>query len=231
MQRNRETLLYSAGGIIAVFAILVAVNFIISAFNARADLTQGNVYTLSPGTKAILAKLEAPVRIRFYYTQGSNAVPVGLKTFAQRVEDILAEYKAAAKGKLIIDRFNPEPDSDAEESAQLDNVEGQQTNTGEKFYLGLSISQLDQKAAIPVLSPDRERLLEYDITRGIAQVTATKKPVVGLMAGLPVLGQPLNPMLKKQPTEPWVLGSELKKAFDIRKIEVDAKKIDDNIGV
>lgn len=231
MKRNRETLWYSAGGIIALFAILVAANFIVSAFNARVDLTEGNVYTLSPGTKAILSKLEAPVRIRFYYTQGSNAVPVGLKTFAQRVEDILAEYRAASDGKVIIERFNPEPDSDAEESAQLDNVEGQQTNTGEKFYLGMAVSQLDQKAAIPILSPDRERLLEYDITRAIAQVSATKKPVVGVMAGLPVLGRPLNPMAKQQPTEPWVLGSELKRVFDIRKIELDTTKIDADIGV
>jgi ABC-type uncharacterized transport system involved in gliding motility auxiliary subunit len=231
MKRNRETLWYSAGGIIALFAILVAANFIVSAFNARVDLTQGNVYTLSPGTKAILGKLEAPVRIRFYYTQGSNAVPVGLKTFAQRVEDILAEYRAASNGKIIIERFNPEPDSDAEESAQLDNVEGQQTNTGEKFYLGMAVSQLDQKAAIPILSPDRERLLEYDITRAIAQVSATKKPIVGVMAGLPVLGRPLNPMSKQQPTEPWVFGSELKRNFDVRRIELDVTRIPDDIGV
>ncbi|HUP95051.1 MAG TPA: GldG family protein [Burkholderiales bacterium] len=231
MKRNRETLWYSAGGVIALCVILVAANFIVSAFNARVDLTQGHVYTLSPGTKAIVSKLEAPVKIRFYYTQGSNAVPVGLKTFAQRVEDILAEYRAASKGKVIVERFNPEPDSDAEESAQLDNVEGQMTNTGEKFYLGLAVSFLDQKAAIPVLSPDRERLLEYDITRAIAQVTATKKAVVGVMAGLPVLGRPLNPMSKQQPTEPWVLGSELKRNFDVRKVELDAKKIDDDVKV
>src|SRR4051812_26555689 len=129
MKRTNETLWYSAGGILALFAILVAVNFIVSAFNARVDLTNGHVYTLSPGTKAILSKLEAPVKIRFYYTQGSNAVPVQLKTFAQRVEDILAEYKAASKGKVVVERYNPEPDSDAEDSAQLDNVEGQQTDT------------------------------------------------------------------------------------------------------
>jgi ABC-type uncharacterized transport system involved in gliding motility auxiliary subunit len=231
MKRSREVLWYSAGGIIALFALLIAANFIISAFNARADLTEGNVYTLSPGTKAILAKLEAPVRIRFYYTQGSNAVPVGLKTFAQRVEDLLAEFKAASNGKVVIERFNPEPDSDAEDSAALDNVEGQMTNTGEKFYLGLSISQLDKKEAIPVLSPDRERLLEYDITRAIATVSATKKAVVGVMSSLPVLGRPLNPISKQQPTEPWVIGSELKRLFDVRKVETDAKKIDDDIQV
>jgi ABC-type uncharacterized transport system involved in gliding motility auxiliary subunit len=231
MKRSREVLWYSAGGVIALLVILIAANFIVSAFNARADLTEGDVYTLSPGTKAILSRLEAPVRIRFYYTQGSNAVPVGLKTFAQRVEDLLAEYRAASNGKVLIERLNPEPDSDAEDAAALDNVEGQMTNTGERFYLGLAISFLDQKSAIPVLSPDRERLLEYDITRAIAQVTASKKPVVGVMSALPVLGRPLNPMSKQQPTEPWVLGSELKRFFDIRKIEVDAKKIDDDIQV
>ena len=230
-KKQFETLLYSAGGVIALAAILIAVNFLTGAFNPRIDLTEGSVYTLSPGTKAILSKLEAPVKLRFYYTQGGNSVPVGLKTFAKRVEDLLAEYRAASDGKVVIEKFNPEPDSDAEDSAALDNVEGQMTNAGEKFYLGLSVSFLDQKAAIPVLSPDRERLLEYDITRAISQVSAVKKPVIGVMSGLPVLGRPLNPMLKQQPTEPWVLASELKRSFEVRKVELDAEKIDDDIKV
>ena len=109
MKRNRESLLYSAGGAIVLVAILIVGNFLLTAFNARVDLTQGNVYTLSPGTKAILSKLEAPVRIRFYYTQGSNAVPVGLKTFAQRVEDLLAEYRRASNGKVVIERCGRSP--------------------------------------------------------------------------------------------------------------------------
>jgi ABC-type uncharacterized transport system involved in gliding motility auxiliary subunit len=228
---NLDSLFYSAGGLVLLAIILIAVNFLLGTFKARVDLTQGSVYTLSPGTRAILSKLEAPVKIRYYYTQGGNTVPVALKTFAKRVEDLLAEYKAASGGKVQIEKFNPEPDSDAEESAQLDNVEGQQTNTGEKFYLGLAVSFLDKKESIPVLSADREQLLEYDLTSKISQVAQAKKPVIGLMAGLPVLGRPLNPMTKQQPTEPWVLGSELKRAFEIRKVELDAKKIDDDIKV
>jgi len=226
-----ETLLYSAGGVIALAVILIAANFLLGAFNARVDLTEGDVYTLSPGTKAILSKLEAPVKIRLYYSQGSNTVPVGLKTFAKRVEDLLVEYRAASDGKVEIEKFNPEPDSDAEDSASLDGIDGQVTNTGEKFYLGLSVSFLDQKAAIPVLAPDRERLLEYDITRAISQVATIKKPVVGVMSGLPVLGRSLNPMLKQQPTEPWALASELKRVFDVRQVEMEAAKIDDDIKV
>ena len=229
--KNAETLMYSAGGIIALALILIAANFIFGALNARIDLTEGRVYTLSDGTRSILSKLEAPVKIRFYYTQGSAAVPPGLKTFAGRVEDLLNEYRAASGGKVIIEKFNPEPDSDAEDSAALDNVEGQMTNTGEKFYLGLAVSFLDQKSAIPVLTPDRERLLEYDITRSISQVTQAKKPVIGVMSNLPVLGRSLDPVKKQQPTEPWVLASELKRIFDVRKVEMNAARIDDDIKV
>lgn len=229
--KQLETLLYSTGGVVALLVVLIAANFIVSAFNLRADLTEGDVYTLSPGSRKVLSRLEAPVKLRLYYSQGSEAVPVGLKTFAKRVEDLLNEYKAAGRGKVVIEKFNPEPDSDAEDSAQLDGIEGQLTNAGEKFYLGLSIAFLDQKAAIPVLAPDRERLLEYDITRGIAQVGETKKPVVGVMSALPVLGRSLDPIRKQQPTEAWVLIQELKRIFDVKEVKLDATRIEDDIKV
>jgi ABC-type uncharacterized transport system involved in gliding motility auxiliary subunit len=226
-----ETLLLSTGGVLLVFVILVAGNFLLSAVPARIDLTQGDVYTLSDGTRQVLGKLESPVKIRFYYSQGNSAVPVQLKTFAKRVEDLLAEYKSASKGKLVIEKLNPEPDSDAEDSATLDGVDGQLTNTQEKFYLGLSVSFLDQKVAIPILAPERERLLEYDITRAISQVTQTKKPVVGVMSALPVFGRSLDPTGGKQPADPWVVLSELKRNFDVREVAQSAARIPDDIKV
>jgi ABC-type uncharacterized transport system involved in gliding motility auxiliary subunit len=230
-KNNLEAIVYSAGGVVALVVILIAVNFITSSLNLRVDLTQGSVYTLSTGTKAILSKLEAPVTIRYYYSQGGSALPVELKTFAKRVEDLLGEYKRAGHGKIIIEKLDPEPDSDAEDSAALDNIQAQLTNAQEKFYLGLAASFLDQKAALPVLAPDREQLLEYDITRAIAQVASATKPVVGVMSALPVLGQPLNPMKKQQPTEPWVLATELQSEFTVKKVELDVDKIPDDIKV
>lgn len=230
-KKHLATMLYSAGGVAALVVILIAANFILSAFNLRADLTQGSVYTLSPGTKAILAKLEAPVKIRLYFSQGSSAVPVGLKTFAKRVEDLLGEYRRASNGRVVIEKLNPEPDSDAEDSATLDGIEGQLTNTQEKFYLGLAVSFLDEKAALPVLAPDREQLLEYDITRAITRVASASKPVVGIMSALPVLGRPLNPMLQQQPTTPWVLATELQNTFTVKKVELNVDRIPDDIKV
>ena len=60
-QKSFETLFYSAAGVAAMAVILVAINLSGPAFKLRADLTQDKAYTLSAGTKAILAKLDTPV--------------------------------------------------------------------------------------------------------------------------------------------------------------------------
>jgi ABC-type uncharacterized transport system involved in gliding motility auxiliary subunit len=235
MKKNQfEHLIYSAVGVIALFLILVAVNYITTPLNQRVDLTQGHVYTLSPGTRTVLSKLESPVRIRYYVTQGEGAMPVQLKTYAQRVEDLLREYQRASGGKVIVEKFNPLPDSEAEESATLDGIDGQLLNTGEKFYFGLAVSQLDQKSTVPVLTPDRERLLEYDITRAVARVSTAEKPVIGVMSALSVFGQGLGPRLMQQGgglREPWTLISELKTQFNVKEVALTEEKIPDDIKV
>ncbi|MCC7081304.1 MAG: Gldg family protein [Burkholderiales bacterium] len=232
-KKGLQTFLYSTAGVIALALILIALNYIFSPVRARADLTEGKVFTLSEGTRAILTKLESPVKIRYYYTQG-EATPVGLRTYAQRVEDLLNEFSAVSNGKVIVEKYNPLPDSDAEESATLDGIEGQMLNTGEKFYLGLSVSQLDDKVAIPVLTPERERLLEYDLTRAVARVSTPKKPIVGVMSAVHVFGRGLSPLAlqeKKGLTEPWVLISELKRDFELKEVSMNAETIDPEIKV
>ena len=149
--KRHEQLIYSAVGLVALFLVLVAVNFLISRVPARVDLTEGHLYTLSPGTKKILAGLASPVKLKLYISQG-EAVPVPLRSFAQRVEDMAREFKSVAGPNLVIELYNPKPDSEDEDSAQLDGVEPQQIYTGEQFYLGAVVSQLDRKQVIPALS-------------------------------------------------------------------------------
>ena len=148
---KRDTLVYSAVGLVALFLILVAFNFLLSFSAKRIDLTEGNLYTLSEGTKKILRGLEAPVKLKLYVSRGEQAMPVQLRSFAQRVEDLAREFKAVAGSNLVIETYNPKPDSDDEEQAQLDGVEPQQLFSGEQFYLGVVVSQLDRKQAIPAV--------------------------------------------------------------------------------
>ena len=50
------------------WSLSIAFNFITGAVKQRVDLTKEKAYTLSAGTKAILHKLDTPVKIRFYYS-------------------------------------------------------------------------------------------------------------------------------------------------------------------
>jgi ABC-type uncharacterized transport system involved in gliding motility auxiliary subunit len=233
-KKNIENFLFSVGGIAAMFLLLAGIYVIAHLASARVDLTQEKMFTLSPGTKAILKKLDTPVQIRFYATQGKEA-PVELKTYAQRVEDILNEYKKYGGNKIQIKKYDPQPDSDAEDSANLDGVDGQPVNTmGEKVYLGLAVSMVDQKVAVPFLDPRRERLLEYDITRAIANVMNTEKTTVGIMSSLPIFGQ-FNPMMMRMGgggrQDSWVFVDELKRDFNVKEIQPTADKIDDDVKV
>src|SRR4051794_30641670 len=224
-----ETWLYSTVGVVAMLIIVIVVNALGSRAKVRVDLTAEKAYTLSQGTRAILAKLDTPVQIRFYETRGDNRMPVVLKTYAQRVEDLLGEYKQASKGQIEIQKLDPVPDSDAEDSAKLDGVEAVTPEGADPIYLGLSVSMLDQKEAIPFLSPDKERLLEYEISRAISRVMSTTKPVIGVMSPLPFAGQPANPMMARmgggRGTPPWAIYGELKNDYTMKTVEMTADKI------
>ncbi len=234
-KKGFETILYSTAGVAAMFLVLVAVNVIAARAKVRLDLTAERAYTLSPGTRAILAKLDTPVQIRFYCTRSESSMPVFLKTYAQRIEDLLGEFRQASKGFVEVQKLDPQPDSEAEDSARLDGVQGQPLRDNERIYLGLSVSLLDQKETIAFLSPNRERLLEYDLARAVSRVMTTEKPVVGIMSALPVLGrQPPpggNPFQQQRGEPAWVLGSELQRDFNVKRVELTADKIPDDIKV
>jgi ABC-type uncharacterized transport system involved in gliding motility auxiliary subunit len=235
-QKNFETLLYSTAGVVVMFVVVIALYVVTSALTERIDLTSEQAFTLSPGTRKILRRLDSRVTIRYYCTQSGTTMPPALRTYAQHVEDLLSEYQEASHGKIVIKKFDPEPDSDAEDSARLDGIEGQATSAfgGEKVYLGLVVSMLDQKESIPWLPPDRERLLEYDISRAIARVINPTPAVLGVMSALPIFGAAPNPMMRQMgqaESEPWAFVGELKKDFTVREIPMTATTIDDDIHV
>ena len=235
MKTKFESLLYSIVGVVAVLIILVAINLLGGFFKVRSDLTQNKLYTLSDGTKKILNKLDTPVEIRFYFSRDNASVPVPLRTYAQQVEDLLAEYQQYSHGKIKVVKLDPKPDSDAEDSANLDGIEGQNLNLTDKVYLGAVISCLDSKTVLPYLSPDRENLLEYDLSRAISSVANPKKSVIGVMSALPVMGREAQPMMMmrqpQQAMQPWIFLTELKENYAVREIPMTAAKIEDDISV
>jgi len=232
-----RTYLFSIGGLIVIGALIIAVNLILGALNVRWDCTEENMHTLAKGTRqtlADLAKGDETVAIRFYFSRDVAELPPAVKNYARRVEDLLKEYKRYGKGKVSVAKLNPEPDSDAEDSARLDRVPSQPIGF-DMYYFGLAVTCLEETETIARLSPQRENALEYEITRAIHRVLNPDKPRIGVISSLPVMGaKNQNPMMAMRgmgQTPPWAFVQYLQQDYEVEEIPKDSDLIAGEIDV
>lgn len=228
-----QTLLFSVAGVALVFIAIVGLNLIVSPTRARVDLTADGLHTLSDGTRQILKRVDGPIEMRLYVSKGKERMPEQLKTYVQSVEDLLGEFRVQSGNQIEIKKLDPEPDSEAEDSAKSDGIQGQPLSNGEEFYLGVAIENPPEKVALQLM-PQREKLLEYDLARAVSQVLSTNKPIIGVMTPLQVMGG-MNPMMMQMgrggQSEPWVFVSELKRDFDVQTVPMDTDLIDEKVKV
>lgn len=217
----------AALGVAALVAIALLANWLVALTplgNRGADFTENKVHTLSNGTRAILTELDTPVAIRYYASRSTDYMPEELKLHMRRVDDLLKEYSSIAKGKLRIENLDPQPDTDAEDSANLDGINGQRMNDQNLFF-GVAISCLDKTSIIPFLDPRDETMLEYHLSKAIAEVSTATKPKIGIMSALDLKGAPA--MMPGQPPTPgWVIYQQLKQSFDVISIPMEPVTID-----
>ena len=218
-------------GILLIVVSIFCVNFIASKFHFRIDLTKDRVFSLSEGTRSIISKLDRDVTIKLYFSRSIKDLPVQIKTYATRVEELLLEYRAASKGKITVEVIDTKPDSDEEEWAQKYGITGVKLPKGEQMFFGLVFLFGAQEIAIPYLDPRREEFLEYDIAEALVGKMKKESVRVGVMSSFTVLGTP-NPMMGAQATEDtWSFVNDLRRNFVVEKIEVDAKEIPTGIKV
>ncbi len=220
----------AAFGVAALVAIAVLANWLVSltpAGNRGADFTEKQIHTLSDGTKAILGELDTPVVIRYYASRSTDYMPEPLKLHMRRVDDLLKEYSSLSQGKLRIENLDPQPDTDAEDSANLDGISGQRMDD-QNLYFGLAVSCLDRTSVLPFLDPRDETMLEYHLSKAIAEVSTPTKPKIGIMTALDLKGGPAM-MPGQRPSPPWVIYQQLKQSFDLVDIAMEGATIDPKV--
>ncbi|MGH7070738.1 MAG: GldG family protein, partial [Acetobacteraceae bacterium] len=109
----------SVVAVIAVGAIAIGVNLFVGArfANAHLDFTEGGIYTLSKGTRTILADLKQPITLRLYYSRTLGARLPLYGEYAGRVRQMLRQYAARARGMIQLEFFDPLPFSRTEDQA------------------------------------------------------------------------------------------------------------------
>jgi ABC-type uncharacterized transport system involved in gliding motility auxiliary subunit len=189
---------FSAGRIAVIAALLggvifVCVNIISSQVlrSARVDLTQQHLYSLSQGTRTLLGEIKEPLRFRVFMSSALTKQAPQLAAFAARVRTLLDAYVAASNGRIVLEIIDPRPFSEDEDRAVAYGIQSFQGTGGEQLFFGLAATNSTTgRSTISVFAPDRETFLEYDLTRMVSQLANRGKPVVALIDGLGLAGNP-----------------------------------------
>jgi len=226
-------------GVVVIFIGIVLFNTITAQLKFKADLTEGDLFTLSEGSKKLLEDLKeegdgSKLEIRFYLTQGEKGVPVFVSEHGRRIEDLLDQYQEYAGSNIELKKINPRRDTDEEELAVNDGIQ----LLNNSFYVGMAVSFLDTTEVIPFFDPAKSTTLEYDISRAIKNVLKLKedRQTIGVMSSLNVWGGPdaSNPMAMmnrgaQQP--PWFFLRQLQQDFNVERLEATATEISDDIDL
>ncbi len=127
-----------AGLVILALVVLFSTLFTDWVFKgARIDLTDGNLYTLSDGSKKIVSDLDKPLELYFFFSQSTTREALGLRSYAKQVRELLEEFAASSHGKIKLTVIDPEPFSENEDRAAAFGLEAVPLNNSDSVYFGL----------------------------------------------------------------------------------------------
>ena len=223
----------AVAALVCIALMLVSVNIIAARFLTwRLDLTGEQLYTLSSGTRRTLSKIDEPITMRFYYsTRLADEVPA-YGIYAQRVRELLDQYVAASRGKIRLEVYNPQPFSDVEDRAVAFGLQGVPLDVGgDQVYFGLAATNsTDDQQIVAFFQPERERFLEYDLTKLVHSLAFPKKAVVGLISALPLEGD-MMAMMRGRPAEPMAVMEQLQQLDTVKPLAADIDAVPAEVDV
>ncbi|RDD63151.1 Gldg family protein [Ferruginivarius sediminum] len=224
---DRDTL--AVLGIALAVVLFLSLNLLASTTlgRVRVDLTEDGRYTLSEGTRRTLSRIEEPVTLRLYMSEGLREVSPRLADHAGRVRDLLERYVRLSGGAIELEVLRPEPFSPEEDQAVADGLRAMPAGNGrDSLYFGLSgTNSTDDHEAIPLFSPERTAFLEYDVTRLVHALANPRKPVVGILGALPMTGNMATG------EKPWRVVELMRQSYRVRSVKPDDGEVDPEIDI
>jgi ABC-2 type transport system permease protein len=226
-------------GAISISAVLLSRK---AVSGVQVDFTADNLYTLSDGTKSILGKVNQTITLKLYYSRvaamnGPDQIRFW-NNYYLYVRDLLEEYSRISDGKIKLELIDPRTYSVEEEEAIRNGIRRFPISDDENFFFGmLATTELGKDEVIPFFEPNRQELVEYDVSKIVSSLMQRKKRVIGIMSSLPVMG-PANmspymmqmmQMQGKQIERPWRFTSQLQADYEVRSLKLDAHKVPDDV--
>ena len=220
--------------VVSVVVILICGNIILARFDARLDISEERLSSLSDETYQVLDELDAkrPVTIRAWI---SEEVPANYIETRDNLLGLLREYDKRGGDAVQVAVYRPDRYSEEAREAQeqfnigpvpvMDQQDGQITST--EIFLGAAFSCGVEEDVIPFFHPRIP--VEYELTRTIRVVTKGDRPKVGVIENeLKLLGGFDFQTRNRFPT--WQVVEELKKQYEVESLSA-ASPIPDDVDV
>lgn len=212
---------------IVSLVIILASNIFLKG--VKLDLTEDKRYTLAPETIGLLQRLEEPVELKLYYSRTASQSIPELQSFASNVQDFLREFVSHSDKKLTLEILDPEPFSDLEQEAKGYGLIGSPIGARETnvFHGLVGINTLDERKEIPFILPEDSAQLEYKLVQMVQALSFPKKPAIGVMSRLPILGQQTN----RGEVPAWAVFLYMQDVFEIGDVGMDVDEIPAEVDV
>ncbi|MGJ3233013.1 MAG: Gldg family protein [Oceanicaulis sp.] len=185
----------------------------------RLDLTERGLYQLSPGAREVLARIDEPVELTFYYSRSEASRYPAIRAYGARVREMLRTIAARSGGRVRLEEVDPDPFSAEEDAAIAAGLEPVPTEDGGQIFFGLAgRNAVDDQRVIAFFDPVEEARLEYEIVRALAELERARTPKIAVISDLPFApdreGNSSNRII-----------DELAAAFDVEWLESDFEAI------
>ena len=209
--------------VVSTILLFLSFNFIINKvnFNIGIDFTSTKTFTLSKGTKNVLANIEEPLKIEFIYSRSlSKNIPI-IQNYATQIEGLLNRYESLAKGKIDFQIIEPEPYSDQEDYVERYGVQGFPVGLeGSNIYFGMiATNTTDDLEIIPFFDPSKGGSLEKQLTDIVYKLNRVEKPKIGLLTQVETKSP--NPNIPLQGE--YIIFEQLEDYYDIEYLSPTAE--------
>ena len=232
--------LFSRIALLAISVGLVICVLVISSLpSVRIDLTQDDLYSLSPGTKNIVSNLQGPLEIMFFYSESATEDTPQIRTYANRVQELLREIVIASNNRISLSVIDPQPFSEEEDLATQFGIQAVPISQGAPgIYFGLVVAQPEDREinpqgraaeTLPLIRPELEQFLEYEFMKLITKVNQPDLQVVGLLTELDIDGG-FDPVAG-QATAQWMIMDIIRQLYAVQRVDKSAEEIDEEIDI
>ena len=168
--------------VLVAVAVVGLANVVSRHWFFRLDLTENQMYSLSPSSKLVLGKIEDLLTAKVYF---SDNMPGQYGNTRRYLQDILEEYAAYSGGNFRFEFYRPDDDEKLALEAQKSGIQPVQLQVIEddkmeikRVYMGMVLLYGDKREVLPIIQTTTG--LEYEITTKIKKMVDENRPVVGI---------------------------------------------------